>query len=509
MNARYGKERVLRGLLHFVSGKVLSAICGFLAMILVVRLLTVQDFADYSVLVALIELATAISGLGISHALLRYVPELYTKQYVVAFRHIIISAVSLRLSSLLLVVVFAWTIAPSGAPLIGMADAVDTARLFLLIVFIRATSHFLSQILESTLHQGITQIGFSLAAVARLAGMMYLANGDGATLIDVIWVEIVSDLLCLLVMLFGVVRVAWGRISHHPPDDDRFWVKRNGRKIVRFAISGYLQHLAILPFGANTNRVVGSTLFSDVTMANFGFAHSLYEYVKRYLPAQLLVGLVRPVVLARFSDQRDFSRAAGTCEGIALINTALIGGMMSLLIVGGTEALGWLSSGKYGSETAILLGALLLVVFLETRRLMLEMLIQAVERYELLIPSNLFLSASIIPAVIVFPLAGAVGFPLINGVALALSNLWVQRTLAGFGYRYPTRWVPTLKLLALCVITTVMGHGLVAFGLHWSIALALMLVAYSLATWRLCNRDFRSFFTDLIDNRKQDAGMIV
>ncbi len=501
MITRYGKERVSRGLQHFAAGKALSAVCGFLAMVLVVRLLSVGDFADYSVLVALIEVATAVSGLGISHALLRYVPELYAKQYAVALRHLVISAVSLRLTSLLLIAMFAWAIAPTGAPLIGMADAVGAAKLYLLIVVIRTASHFLSQILESTLHQGIAQIGFSLAAVARLVGMLYLTNGDGASLTDVIWIEVVSDLLCLFVMLIGVVRVVWERISQKSPDEDQHWLTNNLRQIVRFALSGYMQHLAGLPFGANTNRLVGGTLFNDITMASFGFANSLYEYVKRYLPAQLLVGLVRPVVLARFSDRRDFSGAAGTCEGIALINTALIGGMMSLLIVGGPEALVWVSGGKYGSEAATLLGALFLVVFFETRRLMLEMLVQAVERYELLIPSNLLLSASIIPAVIAFPIAGAVGFPLINAVALVLSNLWVQSSLAGLGYRYANRWVPTIKLLVLCGSTAATGRVLIAFGFHWSLAAVLMSSAYFIAAWRLCSQDFRSFFADLIDNR--------
>ncbi|MYN18433.1 AAA family ATPase, partial [Rugamonas sp. FT107W] len=40
------------------------------------RLLPVDQFASYSVLVALVETLTAVSGLGLAHALLRYVPEL-------------------------------------------------------------------------------------------------------------------------------------------------------------------------------------------------------------------------------------------------------------------------------------------------------------------------------------------------------------------------------------------------------------------------------------------------
>src|ERR1700752_2626136 len=102
MTSRYSGERVRRGLWHFLLGKGVSALCSFLAMVLVVRALTLHDFADYTVLVALVELGTAFSGLGLSHVLLRYVPELYERQYRLSLRQLIGGALGMRTTAVLL-----------------------------------------------------------------------------------------------------------------------------------------------------------------------------------------------------------------------------------------------------------------------------------------------------------------------------------------------------------------------------------------------------------------------
>jgi O-antigen/teichoic acid export membrane protein len=111
MSERYGGQRFKRGLWHFALGKIVSAVSGFFAMVLVIRLLSIQEFANYSVLISLIEVTTALSGLGLAHALLRYVPELYVKHYKTALRQFVLGAFSLRTFILLLVagVIQSWS----------------------------------------------------------------------------------------------------------------------------------------------------------------------------------------------------------------------------------------------------------------------------------------------------------------------------------------------------------------------------------------------------------------
>ena len=509
MTERYGGERFKRGLLHFALGKTVSAASGLLAMLLVVRLLPIPEFADYSVLLSLVEVFTAFSALGLAHALLRYVPELYAKHYRIALQKFVFGAFTLRTSLLLLAVSLTYIWSASIAPIIGMADFIEVFRVFLLVVIFRSTNFFLLQILESTMHQGKSQLAFSANSLFRLAGMFYLIRLDHAGLINVIWVEVLSESLGTFIMLAGVVQVIWRTAQEQSsPTDDGGWFNKNLRQLVRFALSGYAQHIVGLPFGSNTNRLVGGNLFSHQVMASFGFAQSLYEYIKRYLPAQLLIGLIRPVVVARFSVKRDFAAAAATCERVILINMALIGGIFSALAVGGQETLTWVSGGKYGVDALWVLAALLLVLALETHRLILEMLVQTVEHYAILIPSNIILSMSILPAILFFPYLGAVGFPLINAGALVFSNLWVKRQLAAEGFNFDHQWRNLAELFGLMLASSFLGNILSYAGVHWLVAMCIAETCFLIGTWKLRNHELKDFIVDMMGSRKTSLGKL-
>ena len=504
---RYGGERFKKGLWHFGLGKIVSAISGFFAVVIIVRLLPISEFAHYSVLTSLVEIFTAFSALGLSHALLRYVPQLYAKRYKNALKTFVLNAVFLRTGVLLLIIGMAYIWVEPFATMINMATFTQALKLYLLVVLLRTTAHFLSQVLESTLHQSIVQFSFSIAALLRLVGMLYLTHLEGAGLIEVIWVEIVSDLVSLIVLSVGVFNLLRKKsLTSNPPADDQSWLKTNFRQIKHLAFTGYVQHIVGLPFGSNTNRLVGGYLFPSQTMANFGYAQLFYEYIKRYLPAQLLVGLIRPVVIARFSHGRDFAAAAKTCEGIVFVNIAIIGAILTALIVGGEQILLLISAGKYGLDALWVLIALMFVLTFETHRLILEMLVQTVERYAILIPSNIILALSIVPAIIFFPVLGAIGFPIMNAVTLLACNFLVKKNLASEGYFISSDLNSIFKLSGLTIIASSIGFLLEFNGLSWIFATILSVIIFSSGVWAVFNRRIKSLVYDLLGKETDIVG---
>ncbi len=341
MTSRYSGDRVRRGLWHFMLGKGVSAGCSFLAMVLVVRALSLPDFADYSVLVALVELGTAFSGLGLAHVMVRYVPELYERQYRLSLRRLVGGALGVRTVAVLLLALLAHAWASSFSGLIGIHSGAAVLSAFLVIVVLRSTAHFLSQVLESTLNQGLVQVGFSLSAAVRLVGMAWLLQRGDVRLIDVIYVEAIADAASILVIGAGVLKVLFepATAAAAAPAQDAFWLRARLRTIARFAAAGYLQHLAILPYGAATNRLVAGHMLAASAVASLGFAQSLAEYIKRYLPALLLIGLIRPVIVARWTRERSFAAVAEMCRQVVLVNVVFIAWTVCVLAVSGTEIL--------------------------------------------------------------------------------------------------------------------------------------------------------------------------
>lgn len=124
--------------------------------------------------------------------------------------------------------------------------------------------------------------------------------------------------------------------------------------------------------------------------------------------------------------------------------------------------------------------ALLVVLLLETQRLVLEVLTQTVERYDLMIVSNLFLSSSVLLGILAYPWVGAIGFPVANGLALALANIGTVRRLAALGFRFRPDHAATLRSLSLFGVSVLVGHACRLAGADWKAALGACLLAYFL-----------------------------
>lgn len=473
MNSRYGRKRIQQGLIYFLIGKGVSAVIGVFTILLVIRGLSVEAFAAYSVLIALVETLGAISGLGLAHILLRYVPELYSKQYQVSLRNLIYGSLGLRSIILLLAAFVAYLFAGKLAPYIGLSNAVPAFKVFLLVVVLRSTTQFLSQILESTLHQGLAQLGFSVATLARLLGMLYLLELGEVQLINVIWIEAISDALSLLVLLIGVIVVVHRKSKDdlHSTNDSN-WVRIHLRVLAKFALASYIQHLAIMSYGQSTNRLVGGSLLDVSAMAAYGFVLSLYQYMQRYMPAQLLAGLIRPILVSRYCEHGDFSSAARMCEQALQINILLVVGVFAVFMVGGDEMLFAISAGKYGSETLPILAMLFLALLLETRRQQTELLVQMVERSHYLILPNVLLSSSVLLAILLLPSLGAVAFPTGNVIGLLVANALVQYKMKSVNFHFGHDWFFTCCLMVLGAITVFFGETAkqLEFSWYWATA---------------------------------------
>jgi hypothetical protein len=499
ISIRFGKARVKRGLIHFLVGKTISALAGLLAMVFVVRGLSIADFAAYSVLIALVEVFTAVSGLGLAHVVLRYVPELYATHRSASLRSVILSTLGIRSSVLVAALLLAYVLVQPLAQFLKLNGVLAAFELFMLVVALRSTSHFLSQILESTLHQGISQIAFSASAIGRCIGMIWLLWTGEVTLLHVVALEAVCDgfACCMLAVGISVVlkSVARDKDSHL---DDKVWWSSQRTTVAKFAVTAYLQHLATLPFGGNTNRLVGGVMFGDRIMATFGFAQSLYEYFKRYLPTQLLVGLIRPIVVARFSVNRNFSAAARLCDQALHVNLVFLSGAIAVLSISGIELLTLMSAGKYGVESVWLLISMLILLCLETQRLIIEVLTQTVERYGLMIPSNLFLSASVLVGIAGYPFIGALSFPIANALALLIANCWLLQKLKSLGFSYTHEWRRSGIVFNILCISIAAGLISKWLELNWIFTLFITVGVYVSLFIKYLMSDSISFIKSLV-----------
>lgn len=479
---RYGRERIRRGVVHFLLGKGISAVAGLAVLILLVRELPVAEFATYSVLQAFVEVFTAFTGFGLTHAALRYVPELYAQHENKAFRGFVMGAVGLRLAFLTLACLLAYAASDGLARLFGLADWVSVLQAYLAVVWVRVNGHFLFQLLESTLHQGLGQAAFVMSTVLKLGFISWFALHGTLNIEIVIWSEVAAETLGLGVLLMGVLRVLRETKPEPTMQGMAEWWSGNARRVTRYGFAGYLQHLAILPYGSAPNRLVAGRFLEVSALAAFGFAQSFTDMLRGYLPAQFMAGLIRPVLTARFSTTRDFGEVARVLAMVFRLNTVFLGAVAAPLLALGPIAVATLSGGKYGADAAWLLFALVGVLVLESHRFLIALAVQTVERNGLLITGNLALAASLLLSIMLIPYVGALAIPLTAAVGLVASNAWIAYRLGKEGFVYTFGHLDFGRVL-LCVLIAALIGNTAQDMLGWVFGVVMIFITYPLLLW--------------------------
>ncbi|WP_324778859.1 lipopolysaccharide biosynthesis protein [Thiobacillus sedimenti] len=457
-HARYGRERVRKGVVHFLFGKGLSALTGVVILLLLVRELSVPEFAVYSVLLGFVEILSALAGLGLAHTVQRYVPELYAQHANRAFRGLVISTFCVRLAALSLAVGIAHAYAPYLAAFFNAAGWVAIFQIYLGVVWLRATNQFLFQLLESTLHQKMGQGAFVLSSFIRLVMLLWVVSFHALTLKNLILIELATELVCLLLLASGVIRVLGAAAPQPGEESFAAWWSRNAKRLIRFSVMSYLQHLAILPGTSSVSRIVAGGYLAAVSTAAFGLAQSVAEMVRRYMPAQFFAGLLRPVLVARFTESAEFSRVDHVLDIVFRVNFMLIGWLGVVVLAAGEDGLGFVTGGQYGHEAGRLILLMLVVLVMETQRSLLDLALQVVEHYEILIFSNLLLSSSVIMAIALTGYIGAYAIPLASLTGLVVSNLLIKWYLRKLGYSYSS------NIVGRAALVFIVGGG-VAFAL--------------------------------------------
>ncbi len=462
---RYGGAQVRKGLVHFLLGKALTSVAGIGTFVLLVRALPLEQFAAYSILFGLVELIAAITGVGITHVMARYVPEVYAVHLNATFRSLVLRLLALRFAVLIVVVLAMWAFARPISGTIGLSGWDQALSFYLWVITIRTVLLTLFTLLEQMLLQGIAQLSLSLVTVSRfvILGMLWWAGQLDLTVL--ILVEILTDLLGVAIMLGGLKRTLPPR-PDDPPAKDRDWISRNRHRMIDFGWKGYLQHMLVLPFSGSTDRlIVGSQLLSS-QVALFGFGQWILDLMNRYLPAHLLQGLIRPVLTARYARNNRFEDVVVLSNLILKINLALLACFAVLIFAGGADAMLFLTGGKFGGESLDLLLLMTFLMALYSWRQVLDIAAHTVEKNGPLIWAHAVLILSVVPGVLALPWLGVYALPWSHVLGVLVAGFVLIHRLGLTGFHYRMDW-PGIARLTLVTALALGAVALLRPLVHW------------------------------------------
>ena len=464
--------------MKFLFGKVFTGLVGLIVFLMIARELPEAQFGAYVAFLALQASLTVFSTLGLDAATERYLPELKTFGLGEAVNNLLLISIALRFCILLIVAVIAYLASGYWLPWLGLAPYAGLIHGVLAWIVLYGALQTAIAMLEALLRQGAAQrvqAVYVLLKLGLLGWVIYTAS-QPAELGQLIWIEVVSAALALAAALhylkvFVTVKAVLSQqrslVSGFPAGI--------GARLRRFAALNYSAQLAMLSYGADYARFLLSALVGLAATARFGFVYSLYDYVQRYLPANLLIRLIRPVFIARYAADKDFSQLNAFANIILKLNLLVLAPMAVMLMSMGNVLVDLMSKGKYADTHGLLMVYILLLVPM-SHQWVISIIANTLEM------NFLQLRGAVLAAV-----GGLVAYALVGrlGVWACAAGAWLSALIynahaiyclrrAGFAYRLDLR--AAAKFLAAGLV----GAAVVSAGLQWD-ASTPMRVTYALA----------------------------
>tara|TARA_B100000780_G_scaffold222084_1_gene161165 strand:- start:12587 stop:14122 length:1536 start_codon:yes stop_codon:yes gene_type:complete len=487
----YNSARVKRGFYHFLVGKGITSIASFLVAILIVRELSINDYASYTAISGLLITFMLISNFGIERTVPKYIAKAKQTASELELKKLTVKLIQYRLLGLFITTSGMITFSNVIFSRFGIEFNADILTGFCLYAFGFGMSMHMTRTLQALLMQKEATFTMSIEWFCKLSVILLLVYAyDAMTLSNVLYVQAGTILLSLSFAtwrLLHAVRTAESSVLQGSVI--------NNRELFRFSLNNYLQTLAGFHCNASTNKLVGSALLAPSSVASLGFAYSITSVFQRYLPSQLFIGLIEPVIMGRFSKSRDFSETRLYTGVLFKINLFIVMPAVVWVMVDGRFIIEVITKGKYG-DTAWLIGSLLIALILESQRAILQLISNAVDRSELLLKTNLY-TLIMLPVLILltinFNLHG-----LIIGILLTLllRNCILEVMLVKLSFRMPYDFLAIVKIVITSFISVFLTNNFNLFEFLTPVISSIINLALVYLSYLICLAILKPFSSE-------------
>ncbi|MCF8069448.1 MAG: hypothetical protein K9L30_12765 [Desulfobacterales bacterium] len=484
----YSLSTIKTNLLHFLTGKVFSALSTITVLLLLARILSKDIYAIYVLFQAMVSFVGMLASFGITQSSFRYIPELRSKNNNKAMYRFLFSGVLSRFLIFGFVMLLVFLIREKLAGYYNFESWVWLLPWYLLAGWFRLTGYFLAKVMESLMWQKSSQYTLAIAGLTRLFMVCwyYFVTAD----IDfqkVVMIEVFVEGFTLMILVLTTL-INWRSDDHKDIGDQEWWVK-NRRRVNRYGFMGYLKALTGTLYGNAPNRMVAARFLPLSSMGEYGFAGSISMFLRRFLPTRLLHGMIRPLFIDRFSQNQNFHELNKMANFTFRVNLVILVFSILGLVLAGKPVFDWITLGKYGS-TAYLIAAIIGVLILESLLSQHELICLTLEKNGIIIWGNLLRSISLGLSLFFISKLGAWAIVLANAVGnfLAIIVVWYGLKRSGKLLTFDAHLIIRIVISLIIAILT----GFLIDNLYHIIPFTLLsaFIIFGLLIW------YRSPFSD-------------
>lgn len=365
MSNAYSGANLKKSSLYFLIGKICSGILTFVILILLARLLDSPDYGAYVTLIAILELGFAVGNLGIGWVSNRYIPEYRLHASSRDLSILITSIISLRTIALVVVAVCVILFDDLLVDYLHLGKYSSAIHIYSYVLVVEGLGRAIrDEIFSALLQQKSSQI---ILILRNLALLLFVFIGAQETALDLTrfaWMELYASLVGTSFSLLGILVYMLKLKQVRVPE----WQIPKLKQFVRTARAMYASFLLTMAGGQQVFMFLVNALLGLEAAAIFGFASNLNDMLKRYLPAELLMGLIQPKLVADYSLHNDMHRLSRHALFAWKFSLIVLIPAVSFFIVCGESFSALISTGKFTGAGPILAGlAISLIPFSQHR----------------------------------------------------------------------------------------------------------------------------------------------
>lgn len=472
MSRAYPVEKLRRALLHLIGGRAVHALARAALVLMVVRLLPVEDYGAYMLIFGFAEMLLQLCSFGILPVAQRFLPQVVETATTRDTYRFVVGITLLQLLTLSLVCATIWWLWDRLLPYFDFsAQQIEASRVGVLLLFLMPAFRFTNELLDALLEQGRSQIAGALVPLGRMTGILVLlAAGTEITIGRILLLDSGVVLACLI--LAWLLTAGSLRKLEDPADPKPLPVR---------AMARHAWHMAAVQvmgsaYAPGALRMVLAGSLGIVEAGLFAFLQSLQRLIGRYLPSVLLRNLLRPMLISRVAGARGMDYVEQGSGLLLKSNLIMVTGAAMVAFIAG-ERLVELASGGRFVDTGHSLVLIFLVLAVSSTRLIVEMLLQVLDQTRVLRATSLLLPLTLGFVWLAAPygLNAAIAA---SALGTALSNtvgMWRLRAVTG---RFRMDWWGVGSVVLPAAVAGLLGRALHDLIGPWlAIAVASMVMA--------------------------------
>lgn len=337
-------------MVSMLVGRPISAIGGILVLILLSRHTPADQYGVYFAIWALIEIAILSSNCGLLHAVYRYISARVTADGLIIPVGPVWPILAWRCLTLLLAGFFIYILPPGVAQLFNLDAAEHYALFIAAIIGCEGIARFIEAIFDSMLCQGYSQLTLISRTFFRLLGIGYiLIFTPEFSLHNIIVSEFIATCIGATLGLLLLIRLYHkrGKTEAAPPSP-------GFARMTRFALPAFIAQVLGIVYGPDMLKLVLSGGSGVQELAIFGFAYSIAAVVQRYIPANLLAGVFRPLFVAAAKKDNADKVLLELLTICIKINWIFVAPLLCAAYFFGDPVLQLISAGNYSQAGSVI-----------------------------------------------------------------------------------------------------------------------------------------------------------